>query len=318
MAENALIEGKWWGVPTHGRAGGQYIREDWFKEKGIDPIAGNETLDKQRESALAISDASKQRWGWGMTVNRSGDGNSNVQQPLLRHGMTVQEETGQLVKFNTPETIAGFTWLKETYSDKKWEKMWPAGLLSWTDTSNNEAFIAGTIGITDNAGTMYAKAVFDKVPHAKDILYINRPKSNKTGQYLDSMGGTKLYFIKGTKNRNASNDLFRHLISDPVIKQLLATSPAYVLPAYRNLFKDPLVQNDRNAKAAEAIAYPEVYYPGLRFPGPTSAAISAIGAGTYFTDAMAEILQGKAIADVVKDYEARFVQIYQDFGLKGK
>jgi multiple sugar transport system substrate-binding protein len=318
MRENAFIEEKWWGVPFHGRAGGQYIREDWFKEKNIDPIAGNETLDKQRESALAISDAARQRWGWGMTVNRSGDGNSNMQQPLLRFGMTVQDQSGDLIKFNTPEVIAGLTWLKETYSDPKWNAMRPAGLLSWTDTSNNEAFIAGTIGITDNAGTMYAKAVFDKVAHAKDILYINRPKRNTDGKYIDSMGGARLHLIKGTKNRNASADLFRHLISDPVIKQLLATSPAYVLPAYKNLFKDPLVQNDRNAKAAEVIAYPADYFPGLRFPGPPSPAMDAIGGGTYFTDMMAEILQGKAIPDVVKDYENRFVQIFKDFGKKGR
>ena len=31
----------------------------------------------------------------------------------------------------------------------------------------------------------------------------------------------------------------------------------------------------------------------------------------------AEILQGKPIEDVVKDYTNRFVQIFKDFGLKG-
>jgi len=229
----------------------------------------------------------------------------------------VQDETGQLVKFNSPETIAGFNWLKETYSDKKWEKMWPAGLLSWSDTSNNEAFLAGTIGITDNAGTMYAKAQFDKVPHKDTILYIQRPKHNITGKYLDSMSGARLHIIKGSKNKDASADLFRHLISDPIIKQLLVTSPAYVLPAYKNLWSDPLVQNDRNAKAAQPIAYPADYFPGLRYPGPASTAIDAIGAGTYHTDAIAEILKGAKVEDVVKDYHNRFIQIFKDFGLKG-
>jgi multiple sugar transport system substrate-binding protein len=318
MIENAVIDGKWYGLPWHGRAGGQYIREDWFKEAGIDPIAGNETLDKQRETALKISDAAKQRWGWGMTINRSGDGTSNMREPLLRFGMTVQDETGELVKFNSPETIAGFTWLKETYSDPKWNAMRPAGLLSWTDTSNNEAFLAGTIGITDNAGTMYAKAQFDKVPHKDAILFINRPKSNVTGKYIDSIGGTRMHIVKGTKNRGPVSDLMRHLLSDPVVKQLLATSPAYVTPAYKNLWSDPLIQNDRNAKAAQALAYPTEYFPGLRSPGPSSAAIDAIGGGTLFTDAMAEVLQGKAIPDVVKDYEGRMVQLFQDFGKKGR
>jgi hypothetical protein len=52
-------------------------------------------------------------------------------------------------------------------------------------------------------------------------------------------------------------------------------------------------------------------------PGPPSAAIDAISGGTYHTDAMAEILQGKAIADVVKDYHNKMVQVFKDFGLKG-
>ena len=99
---------------------------------------------------------------------------------------------------------------------------------------------------------------------------------------------------------------------------LLAISPAYVLPPYKKLWSDPLVQNDRNAKAAEAFAYPAEYFPGLRYPGPPSAAIDAIGGGTYHTDMMAEILQGKAVADVVKDYHNKFVQIFKDFGLKGQ
>jgi multiple sugar transport system substrate-binding protein len=270
-----------------------------------------------RDAALRISDASKQRWGWGMTINRSGDGNSNTQQPLLRFGSQLQDAEGQIITFNSPETIAGFTWLKETYGDPKWEKMRPAGLLSWTDTSNNEAFIAGTIGITDNAGTMYAKAVFDKVPHAKDILFIPRPKRNSDGKYLDSLGGARLHLVKGSKNAAASADLFRHLITDPVMRVLLQTSPGYVIPPYKNLWSDPLVQNDKNAKAAEPLAYPTDRFTGLRYPGPPSPAVDAIGGGTYYTDMIAEILQGKAIADVVKDYTEKFVQIFRDFGLKG-
>jgi multiple sugar transport system substrate-binding protein len=317
MRENALIDGKWYGLPMHGRAGGAYVRESWYKEAGLDPLRDSETYDKLRDAALRISDPARQRWGWGMTVNRSGDGNSNVQQPLLRFGSQLQDQSGELIRFNSPETIAGFRWLKETYGDPKWERMRPAGLLSWTDPSNNEAFLAGTIGVTDNAGTMYAKAVFDKVPHAGDVLFIPRPRRNSDGRYLDSMGGTKLYVIKGSRNRAASADLFRHLISEPVVKQLLVTSPGYVLPAYKNLWKDPVVQNDRNARAAEPIAYPENYFSGYREPGPASAAVDAITSGTFFTDAMAEVLQGKAIEAVAQDFHNRFVQIFRDFGKKG-
>jgi multiple sugar transport system substrate-binding protein len=315
--DSTIVDGKWYGVPFYGRAGGMYVRLDWFKDAGLDPAKDIDTYDKMRDAALKISNPDNKRWGWGMTVNRSGDGTTDVQQPIMRFGGVIQDETGQLVKFNSPETIAGFQWLKDTYSDQKWAKMWPAGLLSWSDTSNNESFLAGTIGITDNAGTMYAKGVFDKVPFADQILFVPRPKRNSDGKYLDSMAGARLHMVKGSKNKDASADLFRHLLSDPVTKQLLTISPGYVLPPYKNLWNDPLIQNDKNAKAAFPIAYPEPFFPGLRWPGPASAAVDAIGGGTYHTDAMAEILQGKPIADVVKDYHNKMVKVFQDFGLKG-
>ena len=110
-----------------------------------------------------------------MTVNRSGDGNSMVQNVIFRHGGHLQDETGQKVTFNSPETIAGLEWLKETYTAEEYAPMLPPGVLSWIDTSNNEAFLAGQIAITQNAGTMYAKAELDQVPFAEQIVYVPVP-----------------------------------------------------------------------------------------------------------------------------------------------
>ena len=158
-----------------------YVRKDIFAKNNLDVDASTETYDKLRETALMISNPDSKMWGWGMTINRSGDGNSMVQQVLFRYGMTLQDKDGQRITFNSPEAIAGLKWLKETYSDQKWAKMLPPGVNSWTDPSNNEAFLAGTIGITDNAGTMYAKAVLDKVPFADQIQFIKRPKRVSDG-----------------------------------------------------------------------------------------------------------------------------------------
>ena len=314
---STLFDGQWWGLPFYGRAGGEYVRTDIFKKYGLDPTTDCTTYDKMRETALKISDPDNKMWGWGLTVNRSGDGTTNVQQPLLRFGSQLQDKDGQIVTFNSPETIAGLKWIKETYTDPKWAKMLPPGVNSWTDTSNNEAFLAGTLAITDNAGTMYAKAVFDKVPFADQIMFIPRPNRNSDNKNLDSLAGARLHIIKGSKNKEASYDLFRHLISEPVQNQLLVTSPGYVLPPYKNAWKSDLVQKYPNAKNSEALAYPAEYFTGVRSPGPLTGAVDTITAGNYYTDMAAEVLQGKPIEDVVKDYTNRFVQIYKDFGFKG-
>jgi len=316
--DTTFFDNDWWGVPFYGRAGGLYVRKDIMEKSGVDITKDIDTYDKLREAALKVSNPDAKMWGWGMTINRSGDGTTGAQQPLLRFGSRVQDEAGQKVVFNSPETIAGVKWLKETYSDPKWAKMLPPGINSWTDPSNNEAMLAGTIAMTDNAGTVYAKAALDKVPFADQMLYVARPKRISDGQYLDSLAGARFHMIKGTKNKDAVYDIIRHFLTEPVQNQLLLTSSGYVLPPYKNAWSSPFVQNNVNAKASQPLAYPTgTPFTGLRFPGPPSAAMDTIGGGTYYTDMMAEVLQGKSPEDAVKGYHDRFIQIFKDFGLKG-
>lgn len=318
MVASGNFDGQWWGVPLFTRSGGLWARKDLFQAAGIDINTATDTYDTMRDNLLKVSDPDKKLWGWGMTVNRSGDGTTGVREPLMRFGSQLQDKDGQLVKFNSPETISGFKWLKETYTDAKWVKMLPPGINSWTDPSNNEAMLAGSIAVTDNAGTVYAKGILDKVPFFKDVIILPRPKRISDGKRLDSMGGTKIYAIKGTKNKDAAYDLIRHMTTLPVQQRIWTISTGYACPAYKNGWDDPLIQGNEVNKRVQAIIYNTGEpFNGIAWPGPTTAATDAIDNGTYYTDAMADILAGKAIEEVVKTYHDKIVQVYKDFGFKG-
>jgi multiple sugar transport system substrate-binding protein len=316
---DSIVDGEWYGVPLLTRAGGLYARQDVFEANGLDIDADTDTYDKLRETALAISKPDENMWGWGMTVNRSGDGNSMVQQVLFRHGSHLQDEAGEVVTFNSPETIAGLNWLKETYTGEMYAPMFPPGVLSWTDPSNNEAFLAGQLGITDNAGTMYAKAVFDGVPFADQIVFLPRPVRISDGARLDFLsGGTRFYTITGSPNREASYDMIRHFITPAVQERIWSISTGYALPAYRSGWDSPVIQNDPNSVRGMAIALNETDFTGLQWPGPLNEPIGSIAEGVFFTDMLGEILQGRDTEEVVSDYHEQFVQIFQDFGLPGE
>ena len=316
--DTTFFDNEWWGTPFYTRGGGMYVRKDIFAHNGLDIDRDTETYDKLRETALKISTPDSRLWGWGMTVNRSGDGNSMVQNVLFRFGATVQDREGQRITFSSPEAVRALNWLKETYTDQKWAPMLPPGVNSWTDPSNNEAFLAGTIAITDNAGTMYAKAVYDKVAHAKDISFIQRPVRYSDNKRLDSLAGDRHHLIQGARNKDATYDLIRHLQSRPVQQQLWRTSPGYTMPAYKDGWSDPLIRENEVAQRSEPLAYPEgERFTGLRWPGPDHAAISAVNGGNYFTDMVAEVLQGKPAQEVVDEYHKRFVQIFKEFGRRG-
>jgi multiple sugar transport system substrate-binding protein len=319
MQYDCKVGDEWFAVPFFTRANGLWAREDWFAEAGLDIINDTDSYDKLRDSALKLSNPDQKRWGWGMTVNRSGDGNGLVQAVIFRYGGHLQDESGELVTFNSPETVAGLNWLKETYTDDTYSAMLPPGVLAWTDTNNNEAFLSSQTAITQNAGTLYAKAVLDKLPFADKIALIPNPKRNSDGARLDFLsGGMKFFLITDAPNKEASYDLMRHFLTEPVREKIWSISTGYALPAYKNGWDNEIITGNANSMRAKDIALNDVGFTGLPWPGQNNAAVASIDAGTYFTDMMSEILQGRSTEDVVKDYHDKFVQIYQDFGFKGK
>src|ERR687885_528145 len=94
------LDGKWWAVPHFSRAGGFWVRQNALKEAGIDPMKDLDDLDKVREAALKISKPDKEFWGWGMTANRSGDGDTMVRNAIFMWGGQVTDESGQVVVLN--------------------------------------------------------------------------------------------------------------------------------------------------------------------------------------------------------------------------
>ena len=319
MRFDSTVDGEWFAVPFFTRVSGLWVRQDIFEEHGLDIIEDTDTYDKLRESALAVSNPEENLWGWGLTVNRSGDGNGLIQAVIFRFGGHVQDETSQIVTFNSPETIAALNWLKETYTDEQWQPMLPPGVLSWTDTNNNEAFLGEQIAITQNAGTVYAKAVFDEVPFADEIAFIPNPKRESDGERLDFLsGGMKFFVIEGSENTEATHDLIRHFLTLPVRERVWSISTGYALPAYENGYENEIITQNENSLRAKDIALNETDFNGLAWPGEDNAALASIGASVFFTDMMSEILQGRPTEEVVEDYHNQFVEIYQDFGREGE
>ena len=162
----SLVDGKYYAVNHFSRAGGYWFREGPFKAAGIDPRKELTDFDTLREALLKASQPEKESWGWGITANRSGDGEATVRDAILLRGGQLNDEDGQIVLLNTPPyrdyAVAGLTYLQEVYTDARWARMVPTGVGAWTDPSNNEAYLAGKVFFTSNGGTMFAKAVFDK------------------------------------------------------------------------------------------------------------------------------------------------------------
>jgi multiple sugar transport system substrate-binding protein len=97
----------------------------------------------------------------GMTLGHaSADANSWVYWWLWAHGGNIADKDDRII-LNSPETEKALVTAKQLY-----EQMIP-GVLSWNDSSNNRAFLAGEIHWTNNPLSIYIAATRD--PTKKDV-----------------------------------------------------------------------------------------------------------------------------------------------------
>jgi len=234
MNKDNQTEGEYWGVPFHVRSDGGWARRDVFEPAGID-LSTIKLYDDLREACLSVSDPSKEMWGWGITCNRGGDGGYLINRVLNGWGAFWTDESGDYVTIDTPEAVTAVEWLVDTYTNPKWEPMLPAGVLSWTDPSNNEAYLGGKVAYTQNAGTVYANAVVNNNPVAPLTLY-DLPKGGPELETFNGLGGSSwLKFVSG-KNPAAADEMIRHFFTEEVLKGVYTSAPAYAVPAYNSMW----------------------------------------------------------------------------------
>ncbi len=308
-----FIDGDWWGIPYMVHGGGQFARKDVFEENGIDPDS-METYDQRREGCLAVSKPEEEMYGWGLTVNRSGDGSGFVSGVIHNWGGHITDKEMTKLTFNSPETVAAVEWLTEIYTADKWAPMLPPGIMSWTDSSNNEAYLAGNIAYTHNAASVYAKAKADKNPVFEKTVVL-KEAIGPLGKRLSGSSGGQFNIPKGAKHIDLAKKLALYMIRPDIFLPISLVSAGLFLPSYKGYYemeevKKAFAEDPNLARMGESALGD---YPGLSWPADPSPFFDAIAAQTILTDMMAQtITQGVSPADAVKQAEDRMAQIAEE------
>ena len=310
------VNGKWASIPFLANTTGFFFRGDKLKEKGIDATT-LDTFGKRRDAALAISDPDNKMWGWGLTPNQSGDGYGYLILLIQAFGGHYTDESGMKVQFNSPETVAAYEWLKETYDrNGKYGPALPPGVESWGDTSNNEAFLAGNIGYTHNAFSVYAAAKRDNNPVFPNIVLLTAPKANNGDSRDGGVVGGWLTIFKGAPNVDLAKKLALHLLDPANFTKMSSVAGGLFMPAYENLWTDELLAADPNfqiIKSQVGVANP---FLGPSWPANPNAAIDAIRAQGVVEQSVGNMIAGRmSPADAVKDAHDKIVQIFEEGGI---
>ncbi|MBN9362892.1 MULTISPECIES: extracellular solute-binding protein [unclassified Devosia] len=313
-AKTAQIDGKWWAVPLIGTTTGYYARGDKLKEKGIDP-ASLKTIVDRREAALAIS--GPDFYGWGFTPNQSGDGFGFLISVVQAYGGSFTDQTGQVVKFNSPETVQAFEFLRETYDrNGKYAAMLPPGIESWNDTGNNEAYLAGQIGFTQNAFSIYAQSKRDNNPVYPNTLLLRAPTAiNGDSRDGGNVGGWMTVF-KGAPNAALAKKLALDLLDPTNFNKIASLGSVLFTPAYANLWTDELMSAEPNLKTIkEAVSVTDPFL-GQSWPANPNAGVDAIRAQGVLEQSVGNVISGRmSPADAVKDAHQKMVDLFEEGGI---
>lgn len=305
------------GVVLHTRADGGWARQDVFEAAGID-IQAVRTFDQLREACLAVSDPDNGFFGWGMTPGQNGDGSWFTVRVIQGFGGTWADETGQYVTINSPETIAAIEWMVDTYTNEVWAPMLPPGVLAWTDTSNNEAYLGETLAYTQNGGTVYASAVANGLPVAEKTVY-HKPVGGPVVQEFMGLGGMYEHLITGAKNATMGRDLILSFHTQETLEAMFNSAVSYALPAYVPQWEWELITaNDVTMQMKDAALDP-AGWNSLSWPGPNTAQMGAVDESNIDTDIFANVVNGSmTVAEAVEEAHRKAIGIFQEFGAPGE
>lgn len=261
--------------------------------------AGFETFPKDTDGFLKLCQNLKaNKTPAGFTFGKApSDGNSFTHWMLWAHGGRVTDEAGKNA-IDSPETVQALEYakaLKETFVD---------GVLGWNDASNNQAFLAGNVSLTNNSVSIYGKARADKLPFADDIDHGLWPigPSGKPGELHLVY---PMIAFKYTKYPNAVKALLAFMMEKEQYDKLLEGSVGYLSQSLKAYEASPVWTRDpriANFKEAAARGVP------VSHPAPVTPQAAAIFADYVVIDMFSEAVSGQLTPKEAAVKAARRVQ----------
>jgi multiple sugar transport system substrate-binding protein len=279
-------------------------RKSWFDEVGV---------TKFPETWEAYHDAGKKLKAKGHPIGQAvshsfGDPPTFAYPLLWSFGGIEVEADGKTPAINSKGTIESVKFMAAFFKDTCDE-----GGLAWDDTSNNRAFLSGTLSSTLNGASIYIEALRKPdqyktekgEPLNKDILHAPLPKG-AAGQF-----GLHTFFshmlMSYSKNQKVAKDFLRWLHTPAnyekwfISQKGFATPPTAMWETHKLWGEDPVMEPFKVAgRLGQA--------PG--YAGPAGKKAAEVLTKYIVVDMYAKAIQGMPAEDAVKWAEGELKTIY--------
>lgn len=300
------FEGKMWGVPWISTTQPMYIRTDVLKAVGL--TQAPQTMDELANFAdLATKYGAGKLFGWGMGYTHSDDGHLMTQQILWHFGSQTTAEDGKTITFNSPETVAGCNYMAQFYTNGDAVP----GAMGWTDSGNNQAWLANQIAITGNGPSVFyalSQPDGDKTLLANTTMYAWPAGVGTKGinASIDE-ASSWVIFAKDPGAQSLAKDWLRYIYSPDRLNLIYESSFAQEGPATNSGMKTAFMNQPAFAGLRTAISNAVIQ----GYPGPYTVAAADVASEYVLPDMMADVIVNKmSCEDAVKKATAKIQAIY--------
>jgi ABC-type glycerol-3-phosphate transport system substrate-binding protein len=281
-------------------------RTSWFKEIGLGPEKFPQTWEEWREAGKKLKAKGRPL---GQTLGHAfGDGPAFWYPYLWSWGGKEVEADGKTVVLNSKETLESVK-----FAVALWKETMDEGGLAWDDSSNNRAYLAGTISATNNGASIYIEAkrkpdsykTEKGTPMWQDTLHAKIPKG-PGGQFNLPFPFTDM-LMAYSKNQKPAKDFLRWMHSKPVFEEWFTSQQGYTDGATKDWEKDKVWEVDPVLTPFRDIP-PFGRLDG--YAGPPNRKAAEARTKYIIVDMYAKAIQGMAAEEAVKAAHDELVKIY--------
>jgi multiple sugar transport system substrate-binding protein len=301
---NSSSGGKFFSMPMAIVCSMNAYRKSWFAEAGHSEFPT--TWDQYRDAGRKLK---AMGYPIGQSFGQSFGDPGVFAYPLLwSFGGAEIDDKGKVV-INSKATVDAVKWMTSA-----WTEAFDEGGLAWDDSSNNRAFLTGTICSTLNAASIYIEALRKPEqykqqngnPLKDDIAHAPLP-AGPAGQFAFH-GYTSHVMPSYSKNQTAAKDLLRFIHKKENYDQWFQTGLGLYTPCAASWETHELWRKDP-VMAPYALAGKFGLTPG--YPGEPNIKAAEVLTKYLIGNMFAGGIRGQKAEDAVAACEAQLKKIYE-------
>lgn len=305
VTKTAAVDGVWKSVPHGTSSTAIAYRKSYVEQAGIKDPETN--FPKTWEEFFTMGKALKELGKpIGQSLGQSpGDPPGFCYPFMWSYGSKEVEEDGKTVAFDVESFHEGMEKFVQG-----WKDGFDEGGLGWDDSSNNTAYLADQIAVTQNGSSIYLSASDpdgeNSNPEIAEDTYHAPLPAGPDGQYA-SLGSRSMGLMSYSKNQEAGKEFLKWWFSEDAFTAWLDSYKGYIVPPGPAFIERPVFTEDPKLKV-----FVDIVKIGRNkgYAGPANQKAAQAIAQYIVVNTFAQAVQGGDVSSAISQGAKMLERVY--------